>query len=123
MSSLNNNLEIRSEGDLILKADTDRSLILKSSLTLSENATKPQYRQALGVVINQDVQGFNQKLKDISDLNLSTGDVFKWNGSTFIPFDVNDLNTRVTKIEEFLNIVTESISFFDADGEKINYEF
>ena len=123
MSSLNNNLEIRSEGDLILKADTDRSLILKSSLTLSENATKPQYRQALGVVINQDVQGFNQKLKDISDLNLSTGDVFKWNGSTFIPFDVNDLNTRVTKIEEFLNIVTTSISFFDADGEKINYEF
>ena len=112
-----------SEGDLILKADTDRSLILKSSLTLSENATKPQYRQALGVVINQDVQGFNQKLKDISDLNLSTGDVFKWNGSTFIPFDVNDLNTRVTKIEEFLNIVTTSISFFDADGEKINYEF
>jgi len=123
MSSLNNNLEIRSEGDLILKADTDRSLILKSSLTLSENATKPQYRQALGVVINQDVQGFNQKLKDISDLNLSTGDVFKWNGSTFIPFDVNDLNTRVTKIEEFLNIVTESISFYNSDGEKINYEF
>ena len=123
MSNLNNNLEIRSEGDLILKADTDRSLILKSSLTLSENATKPRYRQALGVVINEDVQGFNQKLKDISDLNLSTGDVFKWNGSTFIPFDVNDLNTRVTKIEEFLNIVTTSISFFDADGEKINYEF
>jgi len=123
MSSLNNNLEIRSEGDLILKADTDRSLIVKSSLTLSENATKPQYRQALGVVINQDVQGFNQKLKDISDLNLSTGDVFKWNGSTFIPFDVNDLNTRVTKIEEFLNIVTTSISFYNSDGEKINYEF
>ena len=123
MSNLNNNLEIRSEGDLILKADTDRSLILKSSLTLSENATKPQYRQALGVVINEDVQGFNQKLKDISDLNLSTGDVFKWNGSTFIPFDVNDLNTRVTKIEEFSHIVTTSISFFYADGEKVNYEF
>ena len=123
MSNLNNNLEIRSEGDLILKADTDRSLILKSSLTLSENATKPQYRQALGVVINEDVQGFNQKLKDIADLNLNTGDIFKWNGSTFIPFDINDLNTRVSKIEEFLNIVTTSISFYNSDGEKINYEF
>ena len=123
MSSLNNNLEIRSEGDLILKADTDRSLILKSSLTLSENATKPQYRQALGVVINEDVQGFNQKLKDIADLTLNTGDIFKWDGSTFIPFNLNDLNTRVSKIEEFLNIVTESISFYNSDGEKINYEF
>jgi hypothetical protein len=123
MSSLNNNLEIRSEGDLILKADTDRSLILKSSLTLSENATKPQYRQALGVVINEDVQGFNQKLKDIADLNLNTGDIFKWDGSTFIPFNLNDLNTRVSKIEEFLNIVTTSISFYNSDGEKINYEF
>jgi hypothetical protein len=123
MSNLNNNLEIRSEGDLILKADTDRSLILKSSLTLSENATKPQYRQALGVVINEDVQGFNQKLKDIADLNLNTGDIFKWDGSTFIPFNLNDLNTRVSKIEEFLNIVTTSISFYNSDGEKINYEF
>ena len=123
MSNLNNNLEIRSEGDLILKADTDRSLILKSSLTLSENATKPQYRQALGVVINEDVQGFNQKLKDIADLNLNTGDIFKWDGSTFVPFDVNDLIARVAKIEEFLNIVTTSISFYNSDGEKINYEF
>ena len=126
--SIINDLEIKSEGDLIFDTETNKHIILKSDIKVEGTASKENIRSEL------EVQKADNRLNEISDMTLSNGDIFRYDGTKLEKSNINDLISQVEVIQTqtvqklnnivtFLNAIKSAFTFKDQDGNAINYTF
>ena len=126
--SIINDLEIKSEGDLIFDTETNKHIILKSDIKVEGTASKENIRSEL------EVQKADNRLNEISDMTLSNGDIFRYDGTKLEKYNINDLIIQVKIIQTqtvqklnnivtFLNAIKSAFTFKDQDGNAINYTF
>ena len=126
--SIINDLEIKSEGDLIFDTETNKHIILKSDIKVEGTASKENIRSEL------EVQKADNRLNEISDMTLSNGDIFRYDVTKLEKYNINDLIIqfeiiqtqtvqKLNNIVTFLNAIKSAFTFKDQDGNAINYTF